>query len=64
MPTLNDLKVKLFADGADLETMINMANLDYIKGLTTNPTLMRKAGITEFKTNPFPSKSLVMILKK
>ena len=46
---INDLKIKLFADGADLETMIAMAELDYIKGLTTNPTLMRKAGISNYK---------------
>ena len=62
MPTLNDLKVKLFADGADLETMINMANLDYIKGLTTNPTLMRKAGITDYQA--FSNKILSKIQDK
>jgi transaldolase len=49
IPNARDLKVKLFADGADLETMIDMANLEYIKGLTTNPTLMRKAGITDYQ---------------
>jgi transaldolase len=47
--SLKDLKIKLFADGADLSTMISMANLDYIQGLTTNPTLMRKAGISDYK---------------
>jgi len=47
--SLRDLKIKLFADGADLSTMISMANLDYIQGLTTNPTLMRKAGISNYK---------------
>jgi transaldolase len=46
---LNNLKIKLFADGADLETMIKMSQLDYIKGLTTNPTLMRKSGVTDYK---------------
>ena len=44
-----NLNIKLFADGADLTTMIEMAKLDYIKGFTTNPTLMRKAGITDYK---------------
>jgi transaldolase len=47
--TFSDLKIKIFADGADLGTMVSMAELDYIKGLTTNPTLMRKAGITDYK---------------
>jgi transaldolase len=46
---MNDLKVKIFADGADIETMISMSKLDYIKGLTTNPTLMRKSGISDYK---------------
>jgi transaldolase len=48
-PTLSNLKIKLFADGADLETMIAMSQLEYIKGLTTNPTLMRKSGVTNYK---------------
>ena len=41
--SLQDLKVKIFADGADLNTMFAMYEKPYIKGLTTNPTLMRKA---------------------
>jgi transaldolase len=45
----NKLKVKIFADGADLETMLEMSSKSYIKGLTTNPTLMRKAGIENYK---------------
>jgi transaldolase len=47
--SIDSLKIKLFADGADLKTMIRMADLDYIKGLTTNPTLMRKAGVVNYK---------------
>lgn len=43
------LKVKLFADGADLAGMKEMAANRMIKGFTTNPTLMRKAGITDYK---------------
>ena len=43
------MKVDLFADGADLQTMIEMAKKPFIKGLTTNPTLMRKAGINDYK---------------
>lgn len=44
-----NLRVKLFADGADLKTMLEMSKKPYIKGLTTNPTLMRKAGISDYK---------------
>jgi transaldolase len=44
------LKIKLFADGADLDGMLEMYKKPYIKGLTTNPTLMRKAGITNYKS--------------
>jgi transaldolase len=43
------LKVKLFADGADLAGMKEMALNPLIKGFTTNPTLMRKAGISNYK---------------
>jgi len=42
------LKVKLFADGADLAGMKEMAANPMIKGFTTNPTLMRKAGIADY----------------
>lgn len=44
-----DLKVKIFADGADLAGMLDMARQPFIRGLTTNPTLMRKAGITDYR---------------
>ena len=47
-PTRDSLKVKLFADGADLVGMIEMASKPYISGLTTNPTLMKKAGISDY----------------
>jgi len=46
---IKDLNVKIFADGADLATMIQMNRLEHIKGLTTNPTLMRKAGVLDYK---------------
>lgn len=46
---INGLKVKLFADGADLAGMKEMAANPLIKGFTTNPTLMRKAGISDYK---------------
>lgn len=45
---LSLLKVKLFSDGADKKTMIEMASRPYIKGLTTNPTLMKKAGVQNY----------------
>ena len=46
---VNELKIKIFADGAKVETMIEMSKKPFIKGLTTNPTLMRKAGISDYK---------------
>jgi len=46
---ISDLKIKLFADGADLDEMLKLAELPYIKGFTTNPTLMRKAGVLDFE---------------
>lgn len=49
MKKLEDLKVKIFADGADRAGMLEMYGKPYIKGLTTNPTLMRKAGIVDYK---------------
>lgn len=49
MKSVADLKVKIFADGADKAGMLEMATKPFIKGLTTNPTLMRKAGITDYK---------------
>jgi transaldolase len=45
---VNSLRIKLFADGADLHSMLEMASKPYIQGLTTNPTLMRKAGVSEY----------------
>lgn len=45
-----DLKIKIFADGADLPGMLEMAAKPWIRGFTTNPTLMRKAGITDYVT--------------
>jgi transaldolase len=49
MKNIADLRVKIFADGADRAGMLEMAAKPFIKGLTTNPTLMRKAGITNYK---------------
>jgi transaldolase len=49
MKRVEDLKVKIFADGADKTGMLEMYAKPYIKGLTTNPTLMRKAGISDYR---------------
>jgi len=49
MSTVNELKVKVFADGADLGGIIEMYKNPLIKGFTTNPTLMRKAGVTDYE---------------
>jgi transaldolase len=47
--TIGDLRVKIFADGADKAGMLEMYAMPYIKGFTTNPTLMRKAGVTDYR---------------
>jgi transaldolase len=49
MTRLDELKVKLFADGADLNGMLAMRANALIRGFTTNPTLMRKAGVSDYE---------------
>jgi transaldolase len=49
MKKVEDLKVKIFADGADKAGMLEMYEKPFVKGLTTNPTLMKKAGITDYR---------------
>ena len=49
MKSAADLKVKIFADGADVAGMVEMYKKPFIKGFTTNPTLMRKAGISDYR---------------
>src|ERR1700678_1235240 len=49
MPTIEQLKIKLFCDGADFDSIISMYKVPYIQGFTTNPTLMRKVGITDYE---------------
>jgi len=46
---IEGLNTKIFADGADLKTIAEMSKRNYVKGLTTNPTLMRKSGITDYE---------------
>ena len=49
MTFVSDLKIKIFADGADLDGIMEMYKNPLIKGFTTNPTLMRKAGIADYE---------------
>ena len=49
MTAIDKLKVKIFADGAELDGILALAKKPYIKGFTTNPTLMRKAGIEDYE---------------
>lgn len=48
VPRLQDLRIKIFSDGADLDSIIDAYNKGAVKGFTTNPTLMCKAGITNY----------------
>ena len=49
MPSVKQLKVKIFADGADKAGMLEMYKNPNVSGFTTNPTLMRKAGVTDYE---------------
>lgn len=49
MKKVEELKVKIFADGADKAGMLEMYSKPFVKGLTTNPTLMKKAGVTDYR---------------
>jgi transaldolase len=62
MQGLESLGVKIFADGADLEGMFSLYRNPLIKGLTTNPTLMRKAGIQDYES--FAKDALAFIKDK
>src|SRR5262245_28195490 len=42
------LRIQLFADGADLDQMARLASKPYLRGFTTNPSLMRKAGVRDY----------------
>jgi len=50
MQVLNNLRIKIFADGADEKEIIKLNEKDYIKGFTTNPSLMKKANIKNYET--------------
>ncbi|MBF0299651.1 MAG: transaldolase, partial [Oligoflexia bacterium] len=47
---MNDLRIKIFADSANLEQISKLVQLPYIKGFTTNPTLMRKDGVSDYES--------------
>jgi transaldolase len=49
MPRVEELKIKIFADGADLAGIVTLARHPLVKGFTTNPSLMRKAGVTDYE---------------
>lgn len=54
-----DLRIQLYADGADIQEMVAARRADVVKGFTTNPTLMRKAGLTNYEA--FARKALEAI---
>jgi transaldolase len=62
MLSLEELKIKIFADGADEKEMLDMSSKKIIKGFTTNPTLMNKAGIQNYEI--FAKKILSRITDK
>ena len=62
MKKVEQLKVKIFADGAEKAGMLEMAEKSWVQGLTTNPTLMRKVGISDYKA--FAKDILGLILQK
>jgi transaldolase len=49
MPKLSDLKVKIFADGAAKADIVEMAAKPWIAGFTTNPSLLKKAGVKDYE---------------
>src|SRR3990172_3867055 len=49
MKSVDSLSVKIFADGADLVGMQELYRHPFVQGFTTNPTLMRKAGISDYR---------------
>src|SRR6266481_5408928 len=62
-PSLPNLdKIKIFADGAALAPMLELAKSPRIAGFTTNPTLMRKAGISDYRA--FAKEVLAVIRDK
>ena len=50
MLNIKDLKIKIFADGADIKVMTEAYKEGIVKGFTTNPSLMKKNGITDYES--------------
>lgn len=50
MVKVSDLKVQIYADGADKKDMLELYKNPLVKGFTTNPSLMKKAGVSDYKT--------------
>lgn len=59
---MRNIKIKIFADGADFAGIVNFNKKNFIKGLTTNPTLMKKSGIKNY--SKFAKKILKIVKKK
>ena len=49
LPDLKELRVKIFADGAQPDSFAELSKLPFVAGFTTNPTLMRKAGVKDYE---------------
>ena len=49
MTQLSKLEIKIFADGADIQEMVKLSENSLIKGFTTNPSLMKSAGVKDYK---------------
>ncbi|MSU55787.1 MAG: transaldolase [Candidatus Taylorbacteria bacterium] len=49
IPQINSLKIHIFADGAEKSSMLLLSKKPFIKGFTTNPTLMHKGGVSDYK---------------
>ena len=61
MKKIEDLKIKIFSDGADKKDMLDMNSKTFVKGLTTNPSLMKKAGIKDYEAF---AKDILSTIKK
>ncbi len=48
MPAIADLNVKLYTDGAEKASIVEMAKKPWIQGFTTNPSLLKKAGVSDY----------------
>ena len=61
MKKIEDLKIKIFSDGADKKEMLDMNSKTFIKGFTTNPSLMKKTGIKNYEAF---AKDILSIIKE